>query len=47
MNPYDFVPIDWDNPNLNAIVLYPHDRFKGISGKIQGTITAKDTYFHF
>ena len=46
MNPYDFVPIDWDTePERHSPS--PHDRFKGISGKIQGTITAKTPIFIF
>lgn len=46
MNPYDFVPIDWDNPPER----HPsssHDRFNGISGKIEGTITAETPFFIF
>jgi CRISPR/Cas system CSM-associated protein Csm3 (group 7 of RAMP superfamily) len=44
MNPYDFVRIDWDagidrrRPNL-------HDRFSGLSGRIEGTITTLTPLF--
>ena len=46
MNPYDFVPIDWNNPPQR----HPpslHDKFIGISGKIEGTITAETPIFIF
>lgn len=46
MNPYDFVPIDWSNPPERHHPL-PHDRFSGISGKIEGTITAETPIFIF
>lgn len=46
MNPYDFVPIDWNNPPERHRPL-PHDRFSGISGKIEGTITAETPIFIF
>ena len=44
MNPYDFVPIDWSNPPERHRPS-PHDRFDGISGKIEGTITAETPLF--
>ena len=46
MNPYDFVPIDWNNPPKRH---HPslHDKFKGLSGKIEGTITAETPIFIF
>lgn len=46
MNPYDFVPIDWTNSPERQHPL-PHDRFSGISGKIEGTITAETPVFIF
>ena len=46
MNPYDFVPIDWNNsPECHRPL--PHDRFSEISGKIEGTITAETPVFIF
>ncbi len=46
MNPYDFVPIDWaKSPIRNSAS--PHDRFSGVSGKIEGTITAETPIFIF
>lgn len=46
MNPYDFVPLDWNNPPKRH---HPslHDKFKGLSGKIEGTITAETPIFIF
>ena len=46
MNPYDFVPIDWDKPPIRKPAS-PHDRFSGTSGKIEGTITAETPIFIF
>ena len=46
MNPYDFVPIDWTNPPECHRPLL-HDRFSGMSGKIEGTITAETPIFIF
>ena len=46
MNPYDFVPIDWNSPpQLHQPSL--HDRFSGVSGKIEGIITAETPVFIF
>ena len=46
MNPYDFVPIDWDYPPERHRPSL-HDRFSGVSGKIEGTITAETPLFIF
>ena len=46
MNPYDFVPIDWGKPPIRTHAS-PHDRFSGVSGKIEGTITAETPIFIF
>lgn len=46
MNPYDFVPIDW-NTEPERHSPSPHDRFEGISGKIEGTITTETPIFIF
>ena len=46
MNPYDFVPIDWDKSPIRNPAS-PHDRFSGVSGKIEGTITAETPVFIF
>ena len=46
MNPYDFVPIDWDKSPLRKPTS-PHNRFSGVSGKIEGTITAETPVFIF
>ena len=46
MNPYDFVPIDWNNPSKRRSPA-PHNKFSGVSGKIEGTITAKTPLFIF
>lgn len=46
MNPYDFVPIDWDKSPIREPAS-PHDRFSGVSGKIEGTITAETPVFIF
>ena len=46
MNPYDFVPIDWNKPPKRHRP-WPHHRFDGKSGRIEGTITAKTPLFIF
>lgn len=46
MNPYDFVPIDWDKSPIRKPAS-PHDKFSGMSGKIEGTITAETPVFIF
>ena len=46
MNPYDFVPIDWGKSPLRKPASR-HDRFSGVSGKIEGTITAETPVFIF
>ena len=46
MNPYDFVPIDWNNPPERHLPSL-HDKFNGLSGKIEGTITAETPIFIF
>ena len=46
MNPYDFVPINW-NKSPTRKPASSHDRFSGMSGKIEGTITAKTPVFIF
>ena len=46
MNPYDFVPIDWGKSPLRKPAS-SHDRFSGVSGKIEGTITAETPVFIF
>ena len=46
MNPYDFVPIDWNKFPIRKLAA-PHDRFYGLSGKIKGTITAETPIFIF
>ena len=46
MNPYDFVPIDWDKSPIRKPAS-PPDRFSGVSGKIEGTITAETPVFIF
>ncbi len=46
MNPYDFVPIDWDESPIRKPAS-PHSRFSGVSGKIEGTITAETPVFIF
>jgi len=40
MNPYDFVPIDWNTPSQRRPPT-PHHKFTGVSGRIEGTITAE------
>lgn len=46
MNPYDFVPIDWNNlPERHCTV--EHDKFNGLSGKIEGKIIAETPVFIF
>ncbi|NJN68116.1 MAG: hypothetical protein HC884_16095 [Chloroflexaceae bacterium] len=39
MNPYDFVRVEWKQPGRRAAALKA-DRFGGISGRLEGTITA-------
>lgn len=46
MNPYDFVPIDWNTSPIRTPAS-PHDRFSGVSGKIEGMITAETPIFIF
>ena len=46
MNPYDFVPIDWGKSPIRKPASR-HDRFSGVSGKIEGTITAETPVFIF
>lgn len=46
MNPYDFVPINW-NILPERRRPSPHHRFDGVSGKIEGTITAETPLFIF
>jgi CRISPR/Cas system CSM-associated protein Csm3 (group 7 of RAMP superfamily) len=46
MNPYDFVPIDWTRSPVRKPASL-HDRFYGVSGKIEGTITAETPVFIF
>ena len=46
MNPYDFVPIDWSNLP-ERLSPSTHEKFSGISGKIEGTITAETPIFIF
>ena len=46
MNPYDFVPIDWNESPVRKPAS-PHNRFSGLSGKIEGTITAETPVFIF
>ena len=46
MNPYDFVPIDWNESPIRTPPS-PHDRFSGVSGKIEGMITAETPVFIF
>jgi len=40
MNPYDFVPVDWNSPPQRRAPT-PHHKFTGVSGRIEGTITAE------
>lgn len=44
MNPYDFVRIDWDQ-GVERRPATLHDRFSGLSGAIQGTITTLTPLF--
>ena len=46
MNPYDFVPINWEKPPERCLPS-SHDRFSGVSGEIEGTITAETPIFIF
>lgn len=44
MNPYDFVRIDWSNePHRRKPAL--HDKFSGVSGQLEGTITTEMPLF--
>jgi len=40
MNPYDFVPIDWNTPPQRRAPTQ-HHKFDGVAGRIEGTITAE------
>lgn len=40
MNPYDFVPVDWNNPPQRRAPTQ-HHKFTGVSGRIEGTITTE------
>jgi CRISPR/Cas system CSM-associated protein Csm3 (group 7 of RAMP superfamily) len=44
MNPYDFVPIDW-NASVERKPAKGHHRFDGLSGRIEGTITTLTPLF--
>lgn len=44
MNPYDFVRINWDK-GVERRAPAPHNRFTGVSGRLQGTITALKPLF--
>jgi len=44
MYPYDFVRIDW-NAGVERHPPTPHNRFDGVSGRIEGTITALPPLF--
>ena len=44
MNPYDFVRVDWSVPPRRARG-NPHDRFTGLSGRIEATLTAETPFF--
>lgn len=46
MNPYDFVPINWEKSPQRCRPS-SHDRFSGVSGEIKGTITAETPIFIF
>ncbi len=46
MNPYDFVPIDLNDPPQRHRPSR-HDKFDGVCGKIEGTITAETPLFIF
>ena len=39
MNPYDFVRIEWDR-GVERRPARHHDSFSGLSGRVEGTITA-------
>jgi len=44
VNPYDFVPVDWNRvPPRRAAP--GHQKFEGISGRIEGTLTAETPLF--
>jgi CRISPR/Cas system CSM-associated protein Csm3 (group 7 of RAMP superfamily) len=43
-NPYDFVRIDWDRGVERRSPSF-HDRFEGLSGRIEGTITTLTPFF--
>ncbi len=44
MNPYDFVRIDWQKPGIRRNAP-PQDRFSGISGRLEATITTLTPLF--
>ncbi len=44
MNPYDFVRVEWNNPGRKEDAK-PIDRFGGISGRLEATITALTPIF--
>ncbi len=44
MYPYDFVRIDWSR-GVQRRPYQPHDRFTGLSGRIEGTITTLTPFF--
>jgi CRISPR/Cas system CSM-associated protein Csm3 (group 7 of RAMP superfamily) len=44
MNPYDFVRVDWQHPGERRPAPL-HDRFSGINGRLEGTITALTPLF--
>lgn len=44
MNPYDFVRVIWERPGARRQGP-PHDRFQGLSGRIEGTLTALTPIF--
>lgn len=44
MNPYDFVRVVWTQPGRRGAAI-PHDRFGGISGRLEGTIRTLTPFF--
>jgi hypothetical protein len=44
MNPYDFVRVDWSHPPERRAAK-PHHRFDGLSGRLEGTLTALTPLF--
>lgn len=44
MNPYDFVHVDWTHPPERRAAK-PHDRFDGLNGRIEGTLTTLTPLF--